>query len=119
MIVGSAFGFIEGYLIFSGDFLLFESPVLAFLQMLMRLSLAIAAVVLGLFVVLKKEKSFVFHSTLVLVCTAISAPFLTNNFGIYFLILAAVFAVTNLLYARVMRPERADSGEEKSREKTD
>ena len=39
VILGAAFVFIEGFLLFSGDFLLFEIEAIAFIQMLLRLCL--------------------------------------------------------------------------------
>ena len=100
MIIGFAFLLIEGCLIFTGDFLLFEFPALAFIQMLLRFCLAGAAFTLALFVIIKKDRSFLPESLAALVCTLIMAPFLTNGFGVYFAILAALFALTNFLYAR-------------------
>jgi hypothetical protein len=96
MIIGVAFVFIEGCLIFTGDFLLFESPVRAFLQMILRFALASGVFTLGLFVIIKKERTFIFESILALAVSLLISPFLTNGFGLYFVLLAVVFTLTNL-----------------------
>ena len=103
MLIGVAFGFIEGYLIFSGDFLLFESPALAFLQMLLRLGVAAGAVTLGVLVIVKKEKSFLYESLVALFCALVMVPFLTNGFGLYFSLLAGVFCLSNLFYEKMSK----------------
>lgn len=100
IIIGAAFAFIEGYLLFSGDFLLFESQLLAFLQMLLRLCMAAGTITLGLFTIIKKDKSFLYESIVALICTIVISPFLTNGFGLYFIILAALFVLSNLFYAK-------------------
>lgn len=99
-LIGVAFCFIEGCLIFSGDFLLFESPILAFLQMLFRFGLAAGAVALGVLVIVKKEKSFLYEGLVALVCAIIMAPFLTNGFGLYFSLIAGAFCLSNSLYKK-------------------
>lgn len=102
IIIGAAFVFIEGYLLFSGDFLLFESQFLAFLQMLLRLCMAAGAIILGLFTIIKKDKSFLYESIVALICTIVISPFLTNGFGMYFIILAMLFVLSNLFYTKQM-----------------
>lgn len=100
IIIGAAFAFVEGYLLFSGDFLLFESKFLAFLQMLLRLCMATGAITLGLFTIIKKDRSFLYESIVALICTIVICPFLTNGFGLYFLILATLFVLSNLFYTK-------------------
>ena len=108
MIVGVAFVFVEGCLILTGDFLLFESPVVAFMQMMLRLLLAAGAFVLGLFVIIKKDRDFLFESLAALACTFLMALFLTNGFGLYFILLAGLFALTNLLYRYILTKQKND-----------
>lgn len=98
MIVGVAFVFIEGCLIFTGDFLLFESPVLAFIQMLLRLILALGVFALGLFAIIKKDRDFLTEGLASLACAFIMASFLTNGFGLYFILIAVFFTLTNMFY---------------------
>ena len=102
VIIGVAFAFIEGLLLLTGDFLLFESEFLAFLQMFLRFLLAAGAAALGILAIVKKERSFLTESLVALACTFIMSPFLTNGFGLYFIILAILFVLTNIFYSRFM-----------------
>ena len=103
MLLGVAFVFIEGCLIFTGDFLLFESPALAFVQMLIRLLLAAGAFALGLFIILKKDRDFLPESLTALACTFLMAGFLTNGFGFYFILVAGLLTLTNLFYRLTLK----------------
>lgn len=98
MLIGFAFVFIEGCLLFTGDFLLFESPALAFIQTILRLLLALGVFALGLFAVIKKNRDFLTEGLASLACAFIMAPFLTNGFGLYFILIAVLFTLTNLFY---------------------
>ena len=98
MIIGVAFVFIECCLIFTGDFLLFEMPALAFIQMLLRLLIALGVFALGLFVIIKRDRDFLTEALALLACAFIMAPFLTNGFGLYFILLAVLFTLTNMFY---------------------
>ncbi len=102
MLLGVIFTVIEGYLLFSGDFLLFESEFLAFIQIFLRLCLAISVFLLGLFTVLKKERSFLHESIALLLLVGMIAAFLTNGFGLYFTILAILHTLTTYLYSRYL-----------------
>lgn len=99
-VLGAAFVFIEGYLLFTGDFLLFEVQAIAFLQMLLRLCLALMAMVLGIFGLIKRGRSQLFESIVLLAVTIVIAPFLTNGFGMYFILFALLLVIANTLYKR-------------------
>lgn len=103
MIVGVAFVFVEGCLIFTGDFLLFEFPAVAFIQMLLRLLLAAGTFTLGLFVIIKKDRDFLPESLAALACSFLLATFATNGFGLYFILLAGSFVLTNLFYRYTLK----------------
>lgn len=103
VILGAAFVFIEGFLLFSGDFLLFEIEAIAFIQMLLRLCLGAGAATLGFFCIIKGQRAFLFEALLLLVCCLVTAPLLTNGFGFYFIILASAFTLTNLFYAKCVK----------------
>lgn len=110
MLVGVAFTFVELCLIFTGDFLLFESPVPAFIQMLLRLLLAVGVFALGLLTVIKKERAFMTEGLCSLACAFIMAPFLTNGFGLYFIVLAILFTLTNLFYRYTLTKQKKADG---------
>lgn len=103
MLIGAVFVFIEGYLLFSGDFLLFESQALAFIQMLLRLILGAGAFLLGLFTVIKRDRSLLPESIAALLACGFMYPFLSNGFGLYFILLAAAHSLTSLLYSKFVK----------------
>ena len=103
MLIGAVFIFIEGYLLCSGDFLLFESQALAFIQMLLRLLLGVGALLLGLFTMKDKEKNFLFESMIALLACGFMYPFLSNGFGLYFILLASAHSLTSLLYWKFVK----------------
>lgn len=107
MLIGLIFTVIEGYLLFSGDFLLFESEFLAFIQIFLRLCLAISVFLLGLFTVIKKERSFLHESIALLLLVGMMAAFLTNGFGLYFTVLATLHALTTCFYSRYIVKQEA------------
>lgn len=86
---------IEGTLLLTGDFLLYESPVLAFLQLCLRLTIPAAAFALSLLSLIRRRHSFFFESLCLLIAVIAIAPFLSNHFGLYFILLAALFAAVN------------------------
>ena len=93
--VSLIFVIIEGTLLLTGDFLLYESPVLAFLQLCLRLTIPAAAFALSLLSLIRRRHSFFFESLCLLIAVIAIAPFLTNHFGLYFILLAALFAAAN------------------------
>lgn len=101
-LVGFAFVVIEGYLLFSGDFLLFENEFVAFLQIFLRLTIAVGTVTFGVVSIVKKERSFLFESLVMFLCICIMSHFLTNGFGLYFMLLAALNTLTKLFYNKYL-----------------
>ena len=96
-IIALAMMIIEAILLFTGDFLLFEGAFLAFVQILLRLLVAGSAFATALFAIIKLKRRFLFEAMCLLGATAAMLPFITNGFGLYFLLLAAVFASSCLL----------------------
>ena len=92
IIFSAVFCFIEGRLLFSGDWLLHESVVLGFLQYFLRTALCVFAIFVGVAVFIKKfEKIVVFLSTCLVAAIVPAFLFLSNGFGLYLLIAAALF----------------------------
>ena len=93
--VALAFVILEGTLLFTGDFLLYESPAIAFLQLCLRLSIPVATATVALLSLLRKKRRFLFESLCLLIVTIIIAPFLSNDIGWYFVLLAVLFGAAN------------------------
>ena len=87
-----AFMIIEGALLLSGDYLLYENPAIALAQQFARLLLPIASLAVGLLVLIKRRR-FRLESLFLTAAAAITAPSLSNQIGIYLLLLSALFAL--------------------------
>lgn len=98
LLIGLAMTVIEGYLLFTADFLLYQLPYLAFLQMLLRFLIALGLIALGVFTIIKPDRAFVIEGVAILLAALMTYPFLTNNFGLYFSLIAAAYTASNLFY---------------------
>ena len=85
----------EGTLLFTGDFLLYEIPATAFLQLCLRLAIPAAAFVIALLSLLRAKHRFFFESLCLLTATVIIAPCLSNHIGWYLVLLAVLFGAAN------------------------
>ena len=88
---------VEGALLISGDFLLYERPVAAFLRLSLRLILPAGTLAVALLSLILRRRSYLFEGLCLLSATALTAPFLSNHFGLYFTALAALFTLSQLL----------------------
>ena len=89
---------IEGILLVSLDFLLYESVFLAFFQLLLKLFVGVLVFLLGLFSIIRKRYPFVWEGLALLLATLVASPFISNGFGLYFSIAAAFFLLAHLLF---------------------
>ena len=96
MAVALIFVVLEGTLLLTGDFLLYESPAIAFLQLCLRLLIPAFAFTVALLSLLKRHRRFTFASLCLLASTVATAPVLSNHFGLYFVLLAVLFFIVNL-----------------------
>jgi hypothetical protein len=95
--VALALVIVEGALLISGDFLLYERPVAAFLRLSVRLILPTATLIIALLSIIRRRSRYLFEGFCLLGSTALTAPFLSNHFGLYFIALAALFTLSQLL----------------------
>ena len=98
-LVALAFTIIEGRLVFAFDWTLHEHEFLGFIQYLARLGVSLLSLAIAVSsIVYHNRKSFVFEGA-VLVSIAIAAMFhASNNFGIYFLILALFYLASSIFH---------------------
>ena len=87
-----AFMIIEGALLLSGDFQLYENPAIALAQQFVRLLLPAVSLTVGLLSLIRRRR-FRLESLVFTVAAAIIAPSLSNQIGIYLLLLSALFAL--------------------------
>ena len=97
-LVALVFTVLEATLLVTQDFMLYENRFIAFIQLVIRLILASAALVIGVLSIAKSRRSFLPEGICLVVSTAVMIPFVSNNFGIYFTAVAALFLISHLLF---------------------
>ena len=105
IIVALAFAAIEVSLLLTLDFTLFENEALALVQLILKLAIALSALMLGLFALIKTKRSFLTESICLLLSSAVMIPFISNGIGIYIAIVAVLFMLTNLFFT-LTRPKQ-------------
>lgn len=93
-LVALVFAVLEATLLVTMDFTLYENEGIAFVQLLMRLIVAVAALVIGVRSTTKSTRSFLQEGICLLVASAVMIPFVSNGFGIYFTIISALFLLS-------------------------
>ena len=101
VIVSLAFTVLEATLLFGGDFMLYQIKTIAFIQQFLKFLIAAAALLLSVISVIKNKQTFVFASFCIFIAMMVAAPFMSNNFGIYFSLLAALFCLTQFFSYKV------------------
>ena len=95
MLIALVFTVIEAILIVTLDFALFENEFLSLLQLIFKLLLGASVFTMGLLSIIKNSRAFLWESVALLLSTIAMAPFLSNNFSLYFMLLSAFFALTH------------------------
>jgi hypothetical protein len=98
-LVALVFTVFEAALLVTLDFMLYENELIAFFQLFFKLLLALSALMLGVFSIVKIRRPFLPESLALFAAAAVIAPFVSNGFGIYFIALAVLFALSQLLFA--------------------
>ena len=96
-LVAFVFALFEATLLVTLDFLLYENQLIAFIQLVARLILSVAALCLGITSLAKPRRSFLHEGILLIASVAVMIPFVSNNFGIYFTAVSAFFLISQLL----------------------
>ena len=100
-LVALAFTVLEATLLVTLDFTLYENQFLAFVQLLLRFLIALCALALGIFSLVKRARSFFPHSLCLLASSAVMIFFVSNSVGIYFTAVSALFAFSQLLFSKM------------------
>ena len=102
-LVALVFAVLEATLLVTLDFCLYENELIALMQLILRLLIALLALTLGIVSIVKNKRSFLPESLCLLAATAVMIPFVSNNFGLYFTAGAAVFALSQLIFSKSHR----------------
>lgn len=97
-LVALVFAVIEGTLLMTLDFNLYENEALALIQLTLRLVVALAAFTLGLLALLNRRRAFLPECIALSVAAAVMTPFITNGIGIYVTALSVLFMLSDLFF---------------------
>ena len=100
-VVALVFVILEATLLVTLDFKLYENQALAFIQLILRLVIAAYALVLGVFSIVKRERSFLWEGICLFAAAAVMIFFVSNSVGIYFTTVSALFAFSQLLFSKM------------------
>lgn len=101
VLVALVFTVLEATLLVTLDFTLYEDQFLAFVQLILRLAISSSALALGILSLIKRTRSFVPHSLCLLISSTVMIPFVSNNFGIYFTLVSALFVLSQILFSKM------------------
>lgn len=99
-LVSLVFIVLEGTLLVTLDFNLYENELIALVQLAFKLLLAISACSLGVVSLVKGERSFLPESLCLLASSAVMIPFVSNGFGWYFTAVSALFVLSHLIFSK-------------------
>jgi hypothetical protein len=99
-IVALVFTVMETTLLITLDFLLYENVLIALLQLLLRLSISVYALLIGTLPLLKRSRVFIIEGICLFAFSFVMIPFVSNNFGVYFTIISAFFALSQLIWQK-------------------
>ena len=95
-LVALVFTVLEATLLLTLDFNLYEHELLAFIQLVLRFTVAAVALALGVLSLIKRERSFFPAGVCLLAASVVMIPFVSNNFGLYFTAVSALFVTSHL-----------------------
>jgi hypothetical protein len=97
-LVALVFALIEGTMLLRLDFVLFENELVALVQLVLKLLFATSALALGVFSLIKAERSFFAEGVALFAASAVMIPFVSNRFGLYFTAVSALFLLARGLW---------------------
>lgn len=95
MLTALIFVCIEGWLLFSGDWKLFENDLLVVFQLCARLLAALLASATSLMAALQRKPSFLREGSCMLILSLASLPFISNQLGWSFVVLSVLFLLSD------------------------
>ena len=102
-LVALVFLVLEATLLVTLDFNLYENELLALVQLVLRLLIAVSAFTLGVASLVRKQRLFLPEGICLLASVAVMIPFVSNGFGLYFTAVAALFVLAHLLAWKSVR----------------
>lgn len=101
VLIALVFTVLEATLLVTLDFALYDNQFLAFIQLFFKFLIASATLTLGIFSLVKRTQSFVPYSLCLLASSVVMIPLVSNNIGIYFTLVSALFVLSQVMYLKV------------------
>lgn len=102
VLVALVFLAVEGWLLLSGDWKLFEYPGLACMQLVLRIALLLPGLLVCCFALVRKDRSFVAAGLGFLAASVIAVFSLSNGLGWALVLLSGLFLLTDRKVWRLM-----------------
>ena len=102
-LVAFVFVVLEATLLVTLDFFLYENEFVALVQLIARLVVALSALTLGIFSIVKSKRSFLPEGSCLLASSVVMIFFVSNNFGVYFTIISALFVISHFLFQKFLQ----------------
>lgn len=96
-----AFTVLEATLLVTLDFALYENHIIALIQLILKLLIALFALMIGILSLVKIKRSFVSHGLCLFASTAVMIPFVSNNVAVYLTVVSALFLLSQLLFLKM------------------
>lgn len=96
-LVALVFTVLEGTLLVTLDFALYENQAVALIQLVLKLLIALIALAIGVLSLVKRSRSFFFEGICLLLGSAVMIPFVSNHFGLCFTAVSAFFMLSHWL----------------------
>ena len=100
-LVAFVFVILEATLLVTLDFNLYENEFVALVQLILRFVVAAGALTLGIFSIVKNKRSFLPEGLSLLASSIVMIFFVSNNFGVYFTIISALFVISHFLFQKI------------------
>lgn len=107
-VLALAFLMIEGFLLISGDWKLFENSTLALVQLCLKCLFALFALGISLLAIARKNRCFIWAGLCMLAASLACVPFMSNGLGWCFAAVSALFILSEeCVWRPFMRHEAA------------
>ena len=102
-LVALVFAVLEATLLATLDFTLYEDPLTALVQLVLRLLIAALALALGVLSMVRGKRTFFGYSLCLFASSVALIPFVSNGLGICLAAVAALFSLSQLLCVRMRK----------------
>ena len=100
-LVALVFTVLEATLLITLDFTLYENQFIALIQIILRFTIALIALTIGILAIVKREQSFLLSGICLTASSMIMIFFISNGIGICLFAVSAIFLLSQLLFSKM------------------